>query len=480
MIWKSIFRGLGTFLFFILFQMMGYAQVTFSGDASIESYLSTKKDLPFWFYSNKRGRVNAATTFSAWSHITANYEFSSNSNIEFGVGAMAQDAGRHDNFDLDELYLKYDNKWLRAVVGIKQHAELYDGLSGTNGNMLWSINAKPLPGIELKIREPIYFLFNNHVGLSGSWGEFLMGDGPDRFVKNTRVHKKSLFLNYRSSTNFKLKIGIEHFAQWAGESPEDHIGEQPRTFKDYLRIVTGQGGESNSYIGEQTNALGNHLGSYELRISKVINNIYYEFMYSHLFEDGSGMLYYNRPDGRYGLYIDLTDFTFNDKTWIQKFMYEFYYTKDQSHKRSPLIHKWDNYFNNGMFQSGWTYKGDVIGMPFFTINQYGNDKKPSIGNNRIIVHHFGILGTIIQKFPYKLLISYRNNNGHVRNLNDTEGEEFREDDPRGRFTMPHKLVSALIDLSLLDSFIKLNVQIGADLSSEDSNLGAGLRLSKQF
>jgi len=480
MILKPIFRGIITVILMLLFQYSGFAQIEFSGNATLEGFISNQDELPFWFYSNRRGRVNQETSVATWAHIIANYDLSRIAKIEVGAGAMYQDAGRKNDIDVDELYAQFNNNWLLITAGIKQHDELYDGLSGTNGDMLWSLNAKPLPGVQVQTLHPIYFLFNDHLGFSGTWGEFLMGDDEDRFVKKTRVHKKSLFLDYRSNNNLKIKLGIEHFAQWAGESPEANIGKQPHGFKDYLSIITGQGGESDAYIGEQTNALGNHLGSYELRISKVINHIYYEFMYSHLFEDGSGMLYYNRPDGRYGLYIDFTDFTYNEKPWIQKFMFEFYYTKDQSHERSPLIHKWDNYFNNGMYQSGWTYKGDVIGMPFFTINQYGNDKKPSIGNNRVIVHHFGMKGNINQKFPYKLLLSYRNNNGHVRNLNETDGEEFREDDPRGRFTMPHEIISTFLDVQLLNSFVQLNMELGGDFSSEENTLGAGVRLSKQF
>ncbi|RKS50475.1 capsule assembly protein Wzi [Gillisia mitskevichiae] len=474
----NIGRGL-FFTLFIFNSFIGFSQLNFSGEATSRVYISSEDKLPFWLYSNQRGRINDSTTVSLFLTARENWKINQNADLEIGGGILYQDAAEEE-VDLDELYIQYKNSWIRIIGGIKQIDELYDGLSGTNGNMLWSLNAKPIPGIQLNTVKPIYFLFNKHLGISGTWGEFLLDNDKNRFVKKIKIHKKSLFINYRSNNELKIKLGIEHFVQWGGESPESHIGIQPKSFSDYLKIITGQGGQEDAFIGEQTNALGNHLGSYELRISKVINNIYYEIMYSHPFEDGSGMLYYNRPDGRYGIFVDLTEYSLREKPWIQKFMYEFYYTKDQSHERSPLIHKWDNYFNNGLYQSGWTYKDNVLGLPFFTINQYGNDKKPSIGNNRIIVHHFGLKGNLMQKIPYKLFLSYRNNNGHVRNLNDFDGEEFREDDPRGRIILPHEIVSTYLDVNLLNSFLNINLELGADFSSENSNLGVGIKINKTF
>ena len=43
-------------------------------------------------------------------------------------------------------------------------------------------------------------------------------------------------------------------------------------------------------------------------------------------------------------------------------------------------HLYDNYFNNGVYPFGWTYKGRVIGLPFFT---YDSDEN-YIMNNKFI------------------------------------------------------------------------------------------------
>ncbi|WP_010228573.1 capsule assembly Wzi family protein [Gillisia marina] len=470
----TIERG-GIIIYFIFSSFVGFSQLGFSGEATARGLVSSEEMLPFWFYSNQRGRVNNSANVALWLTARENWLINRDFNIEIGGGVLYQDTAENQ-VDLDELYVQYKNYWLRVIGGIKHYDELYEGLSGTNGNMLWSLNARLMPGFQINTLRPIYFLFNNRLGFSGTWSEFLIG--KERFVKNTRLHKKSLYLNYRSKNGLKIALGLEHFVQWAGDSPDTIIGRQPGGLKDYLKIITGQGGSENAFEGEQSNALGNHLGSYELRITQKFKNAELEFMYSHPFEDGSGMLYYNFEDGRYGLYANLNE-NEEKQPWVDKLLYEFYYTKNQSHNRTPFKHVWDNYFNNGIYRSGWTYENIIIGLPFFTLNNYGSDY-PIIGNNRVIIHHFGANGFLMNRFNYKLLVSYRNNNGHARSKGDFDWVKIPEDDPSGKYKLSHEITSTYLDVNLLNSFLNINLQLGADLSSEDSNLGVGLKFNKTF
>src|SRR5690606_9397010 len=131
---------------------------------------------------------------------------------------------------------------------------------------------------------------------------------------------------------------------------------------------------------EEINGLGNHLGSYEINIRTSIYNYDFEVFYNHIFEDGSGTRLRNTPDGRYGVYISDTE----ENKWINALMYEFYYTKNQS-KNSSTTDGTDNYFNNNLYQSGWTYENRVLGIPFITLR----DSRFRIGNNIFVAHHFG-------------------------------------------------------------------------------------------
>ena len=72
----------------------------------------------------------------------------------------------------------------------------------------------------------------------------------------------------------------------------------------------------------------------------------------------------------------------------------------------------DNYFNNGEYQSGWTYYGKTIGLPLFTPMPAGEDGKVlGVCNNRLSAWHFGIRGKAARLIPYKFLFTYSRNFG---------------------------------------------------------------------
>ena len=65
----------------------------------------------------------------------------------------------------------------------------------------------------------------------------------------------------------------------------------------------------------------------------------------------------NFPDGRYAVYLEDNRDTFWGNSWLKAFIYEFYYTKNQSRSRAGSEEDGsDNYFNNNLYRSGWTYK----------------------------------------------------------------------------------------------------------------------------
>jgi hypothetical protein len=436
----------------------------FSGEINLKGLASTKEILPFWMSHNQRGRISDSTNAAGWVSGKGIYEFNSNRLLEFGAGVLYQDGISEEVF-LDELYASYQNSWLEVVAGRKQHTELYNGLSAVNGNILWTLNARPIPGIQLRTTRPIFFSATSRWGFEASLSEFFMEN--DRFVKNARIHNKSVYFIYNNRKDLEFKIGIQHFAEYGGTSRKPEIGKQPDGFIDYLRVFAGYDGGENALVSDQENALGNHLGSYEIRLSKTFKKLKLEFLYSHLFEDASGMAYYNYLDGRYGIFAD-----FNNKTgWINSLMYEFYYTNKHYTSNASWVLAWDNYFNNGIYESGWTYENRVIGLPFFTTDFYDDELYPGgnkIDNNRIIVHHFGVEGWAFNKLPYKLLLSYRKN----------YGGDYRT--PPSGFKIPQNVLSTYLDLNVFQSFMELNLEFGADISSENTNLGAGIKIRKEF
>ena len=424
-------------------------QINYEGFGSLTGIVNSQEESPFWIHSNQRGRIDESSNISAFFTAKATYEFSENASLEVGLGGLFHD-GYSEKLQLDESYLGFQNTWLLAHVGRKQKTELYDGLSASNQNILWSLNARPLPGISFQTKQPIYFWKNAGLAFEASLEEFITDD--ERYVKDTRVHHKSFHLIFNKIQNFEFKVGLQHFVQWGGTSPV--FGKLPGSFNDYINVFTGKEGNDN-VSGEEANALGNHLGSYEVYLNTSINNYKVEILYNHLFEDGSGRVLRNTPDGRYGVFIKNPD----SNNIINSLMYEFYYTKDQSDDNITTDGS-DNYFNNNLYRSGWTYESRILGVPFITLD----DDRFRINNNKIIVHHIGIAG-IVKDLPYKFLASYRKNYGGK----GTSGFE------------KNTVLSTYLDLKVYQSYFDVNLQLGSDFSDiESPNFGAGVQLSKKL
>ncbi len=444
------------FLFLSFFLNVHAQNIEISGQVNATGLLYSEENSPFWLHTNQRGRIDELTNFSGFISTHGLYNLSENSNLEFGLGALYQD-GYADKLQLDEAYLSFNNSWLGIVAGRKQREELHRGLSATNQSILWSLNARPLPGIRFFTKRPIFFKNNRGLGFQASYEEYLMDD--ERFVENTRLHHKSFHLVYRSSPKFQISAGLRHFVQWGGTHPE--FGDLPSDFEAYTRAITGRGAGEDTGDGisdQEINGLGNHLGSYEINIKTILAGYNVELIYNHLFEDGSGSLLRNTPDGRYGIFIE--DPAAPLDSWFQAVMYEFYYTKNQS-KNTPTTDGEDNYFNNNLYRSGWTYENRVLGLPFITL---GPDRF-RIANNKILAHHIGLSGMAFNKMPYRFLGSFRKNYGGKGSAN-TNGKH---------------VLSTYLDLNVLQNVVNLNLQLGSDFSeTEGPNFGAGVSISKSF
>ncbi|WP_424495035.1 capsule assembly Wzi family protein [Salinimicrobium sp. GXAS 041] len=432
----------------LLAPSLGYPSgLGYSLELNVKGLAATGKKLPFWLHNNQRGRVSKDSNISSWVSAKKALFLSDNSYLIFGAGALFQD-GAGEGLVIDELYGHFQNSWMYATLGRKQRPEVYNGISSSNASLLWSLNTRPMPGIQLGTTRPVFLFGEQGIGFEGSWNEYLLGN--NRVVEGARLHHKNIRFVVRVGT-WQMKAGIQHFVQWAGESPR--YGVQPDSFQDYLTIITGGAGGEDAVIGDQQNALGNTVGGYEFYLSKAFRDFKLEFFYNHLFEDGTGTRFVNKPDGRYGLYYE------DEDKFLNSFIYEFTYTENQSYKTLG-VHKYDNYFNNGIYASGWTYNGKTIGSPFFIPNENGI----GIRNNKFTAHHIGIGGQISNYFniyPYKLLLSYSRNDGRYHD----------------RFRPKQDVFYGFLDVRLLQMTFDVNLQLGIEYNSFTSpSYGGGVHV----
>lgn len=425
------------------------SHLDYSINLSLLGLISTEEDLPFWIYHNRRGRVDKNSDFATLFSGKQVIFFTSTSYLISGAGILFFN-GSENILAIDELYLHFQNNWMYAAAGRKQQKEFFNGLSSSNRSILWSLNTRPMWGVEIGTAEPFFLSGEAGLGFEASWSEYWMG--KNRFVKDALLHHKSFDFVYRKGT-WEIKAGVQHFAQWAGTSEE---GEQPDGWKNYWRVITKQKGGTDAGIGDQLNALGNHLGGYELSVAKELKNFRFYISYNHLFEDGSGMMLRNTPDGRYLIYLEKKD----KASLVNSMMYEFYYTQNQSFY-FPNTDGRDNYFNNGVYRSGWTYNDLVIGSPLFSVDPKGE----GIINNKFTAHHLGIggeIGNAVHSYPYKLLLTYARNDGLYSE----------------KFNPKQDVLYLLSEFRLLQDEFELNLQIGADWNNYQSPIyGVGLQMN---
>jgi len=369
-----------------------------SYEVGLNGGLSSEENLPFWMTVNKFGTIPnsdylllSASLFSEFQQPEKNFDFSYKGSFS---GYLAD----VNHAIVNELYMSLRFKNWLLDVGNKYDELNYGGLSSSNGNFVKSTNSRAFPGFNIKtmgfITLPVakkWFAFK--LNLANYW----LND--DRVVDGAMLQHSSLFFKFKFSDKLNLVTGIDHYAQWGGTSPE--FGKQPSSFKDFIKIFFAQGGGNT--INDQENALGNHLGAYLINLNGTYEKLNWSFYLSHPFEDHSGLNFSNYPDGLFGLFFDFK----KPENFISHLVLEYTNTTDQGRKSSTndLI---DNYFNNSIYGSGWTYFGRIIGTPFFQPEEKVDGITPgvSLDYSRFKAYHIGLKGYISQTVNYRAHFNY--------------------------------------------------------------------------
>ena len=369
--------------------------------------LSSDTTLPFWLVANQYGSVPDSDYGLLNTSVFKTFDTPETLfDISYKVSATGFIA-QENKVLVNELYFGVRFKNILLDIGAKNDAIAWHNLSSSNGSIIKSNNARAMPGINIKTNNFIKLPFaKKWLTVKGNFAHYFMDD--TRFVENTNLHHKSLNIKTSLSPVFEIIAGLDHYAQWGGTSPQ--YGAQPSSIKDYVKIIFGAEGGDTATLNDQFNALGNHLGSYLLQFNYKGQKANYNFYYSHPFEDTSGREMANWQDGLYGVFIDFK----KQKAPITHLLAEFTYTRDMSASGylsggvSPnTISARDNYFNNGIYKSGWTYHGNTIGSPYFTPKPVENGITAGViqGDNRFAAFNIGANG-YVKWLPYSVLLSH--------------------------------------------------------------------------
>ena len=325
---------------------------------------------------------------------------------------------------VDRLYLSGSWKMVHLDLGMRPRSQELGDLSITGGNVIYSGNARNIPGVNLRT-DWIFFEKGHRVGIKANFAHYHMIDR--RYVRGTMVHNKALALKVTPCRTVDMTIGIEHWAQWGGNSPE--FGPQPSSMADYLRILVASKGDRTATESSRVNVLGNHLGREYLKVDWRSRAFVMTFQYDKPFEDGSGLKFRNFPDGVWSLKFSMNDrnaavtdivYEFVNTTWQSGPEHDREATPEEMELQNPespwygrvVLGGQDDYFANTEYRSGWTNYGRVIGLPLIlpSLPSEGGAVE-TMASTRLRAHHLGIGGNICEGYPYRFKATYSCNYG---------------------------------------------------------------------
>ena len=447
---------------------------------------------PLWLVANRYGtiadRQTDAATFVVFSNEHAFGKQPATSTEEprprgfyVGYGAALYNNDHFNRFFLPEGYVRagYGKLQLRAGRYREVTGEIDPALS--SGSLGISGNALPLPKVELALTDYVNVPFTKGwVQVKGNFAHGWFGKQP--FVDGAYLHQKSLYLQVGKG-QLRGYGGLTHFAQWGGTFHTYQTGEAPSRFSDYLRIITGRGGNDADPVYHQgpidiANAVGNHLLIPEFGLTFRKHKATLRLYTQTIFDKGVGdSTNGNQRDRLAGLKIfwqdRLVGFSWETsrRTWLQKVLVEGIYTKYQG--GSAVYQGRDNYYNNATYTFGWQYQGRIMGTPLFLNRQNAENYhlNPAtytfwqVISNRVIGVHLGFKGALSEHLTYRVLAT------HVRHYgNYYDAAEF----------VPASQTHLLAEVPYQLGRLTATAGIASDFGDFGTNTGGMLRLAYQL
>lgn len=375
---------------------------------NLNSFLTTDEQLPYWWVNQNSGRLKGSNSsqFLAQIYYNGIYEITNGIDFTWDTEITANINHRvKGNFIQSNIGLKSHSFSLKIGLDEEFFGEYDKTLSF--GNLVNNTNALPLPKISLStngwVPSPIFGKALYYKGyIAHGWFE------KTRYQSAAFLHQKFFYLQGRMiKDRLKLSVGLIHNAQWGGRNLSSEIS-QPTGIKNYARVFLGGAGGSDALTTDQLNVLGNHLGTYDLSASFDFKDFSIKNYWQFLWEDLSGLVPLNWRDGLVGIEVGL-----KETPLLSKVIFEIVRTNSQDADHSitdgVLLIAADDFLNNSVYRSGWTYLNNIIGSPLFIRAQQTTGMPPLI-QNMINAWNFGISGNY-QKYSYGLKIRNFQNQG---------------------------------------------------------------------
>lgn len=401
-----------------------------------KTVISSGKFAPFWFQSNQWDGISCrpySGTIEAGIERNmalqpADYTFRRGQKLfdyGFGVNLIGQLSDK-SRFVPQEYYATCRFWLVDFTVGARREtftnevsgAEKYLGMGG----LLWSANAQPIPRITIGISQYRSFPYTKgylQIKAAMTHGWFI----DNTYVRGAMLHHKYAGVRIGGDWHIAVSAEVHHVAQWGGRLPQ--YGKLGNSWSDFKNIFRGkQGGVPKM---EQINAEGNHIVSQQLALDIQGTGWKIHCYYQQINEDNPVHIFYktmNRYDGLIGI-------SMNQGIWpyINSVTLEALNTTDQSgpvHDIDGIVFGGaDNYFQNGVYRSGWSFYERTIGTPMISSPLYNNSDtdewhRHQTTNNRVFALH-GAIGGDIKGVDYIIKVTHARNfdakGGHLKSHN---------------------------------------------------------------
>ena len=384
---------------------------------------------PFWLVSNNHG-LGSPEFYNGYVRGQVLIPLDNQKKLAWGgvldlVGAWNMPGV----FRIQQLFAELKYRRLSISIGSREYRSSINNPQLSSGDLLFSGNSLPIPQFRIGTYEFAPFWGSKDwlaVKAYLAYGTFTDSGwqrhwvAPDtQYTSGVLFCSRALWFKIGNAEKFPLtlELGAEMATQFGGTIHKngDKI-KMPSRFIDWIKAFIPFPGNNETPDSERTNVQGNMNGEYSLAIryspqSEWDLKLYYE----HYFEDQSQMFmqYGFWKDGLLGF-----DISVPENPVINKFLYEYISTKDQTgavnHNYSEQIPEQvsgqDGYFDHYLY-GPWQTWGMSISTPLAISPLFNKNHKLIMYDTRFIAHHIGVEGKPASWIDWRMLMTFSQNWG---------------------------------------------------------------------
>jgi hypothetical protein len=412
------------FILFLCFCILSSAAAQNGLSVETSGIFSTSEHTPFWLQANRHGMYarNGSQAFSRIQYHAAS-DGTGRLNFSYGADLIAR-PGKESTINLNRGYVAVQAYGIEFIAGRFYNTSPIHAEDLSMGSLGISKNASPIPQVRLGLVDWTSVPFTkNFVQIKAHLTHGWLGNR--RYTENLLLHEKVGHVKFGGDLPVNIYAGIAHYAKWGGNNHPQY-GDIPTRLSDYVNVFFARPGDERTPGPMQNYVLGDHLGAWDFGFFLDIGETEISFYRQHPLESRDNLKLKSLQDALTGISISLpkqSGLPFN------KVVYEYLYTKYQDGPRRSneggnlvrdLYRGNENYYNHGVYRSGWVYQNQTIGNPLFT----PSDSNLGILNNRIVAHHAGISGSV-RSADFSAKVTYSRNYGkycdnRVPDLGDQE------------------------------------------------------------